>query len=135
MDSRDPPGRFRTPQSRKTRCLKDYCLNQYSVQFQNFFCSFQFFVCWNWCLAFLALWLSGNYTITELRPLLFLLKLVITCVTLCVSFVWIVFLVKKRLDRFKRLDRLNDSDRFLKTIGIVLKTMGIILKMMGSFKR
>ena len=35
-------------------------------------------------------------------------ELVITCVTSCVSFVWIVFLVKKRLDRFKRLDRLND---------------------------
>ena len=35
-------------------------------------------------------------------------ELVITCVTPCVSFVWIVFLVKKRLDRFKRLDRLND---------------------------
>ena len=27
-------------------------------------------------------------------------ELVITCVTSCVSFVWIVFLVKKRLDRF-----------------------------------
>ena len=35
-------------------------------------------------------------------------ELVITCVTSSVSFVWIVFLVKKRLDRFKRLDRLND---------------------------
>ena len=35
-------------------------------------------------------------------------ELVITCVTSCASFVWIVFLVKKRLDRFKRLDRLND---------------------------
>ena len=35
-------------------------------------------------------------------------ELVITCVTSCVSFVWIVFLLKKRLDRFKRLDRLND---------------------------
>ena len=43
-------------------------------------------------------------------------ELVITCVTSCASFVWIVFLVKKRLDRFKQLDRLNDSDRFLKTI-------------------
>ena len=32
----------------------------------------------------------------------------ITCVTSCVSFVWIVFLVIKQLDCFKQLDRLND---------------------------
>ena len=43
-------------------------------------------------------------------------ELVITCVTSCVSFVWIVFLVKKRLDRLN--DRsfgsffLNDRDCF-----------------------
>ena len=63
-----------TPRSRKTRSLKNNRRNRHFVQFQIFFCSLQFFVCWNWCLAFLALWLSGN-TITELTPLLFLLKL------------------------------------------------------------
>ena len=41
-------------------------------------------------------------------------ELVITCNTSCVSFVWIVFLVKKRLDRFKRFGSFfkNDRDRF-----------------------
>ena len=73
MDLRDPLGQFHTPQSRKTRSLKNNRPNRHFVQFQNFFCSLQFFVCWNWCLAFLALWLSGNI-ITEVRPLLFLLK-------------------------------------------------------------
>ena len=51
-------------------------------------------------------------------------ELVITCVTSCVSFVWIVFLVKKRLDRFKQFGS------FFKMIEIVLKMIGIVLKTM-----
>ena len=40
-------------------------------------------------------------------------ELVITCVTSCVPFVWIVFLVKKRLDCLNDRDCFkNDRDRF-----------------------